>query len=143
MPIWIIFALLIISVSYQHRDGYRCLESSTPLPHLVQQKTKATNKKQFLLAIAETKTRTTIASTSSEITTIIILLILLIIVTGHCLDEDQNNQEVELYTCSGAAWQVSSNNLTSSFKSRKNQFYQRFLFQKHFFRNGTFWARTL
>ena len=27
-------------------------------------------------------------------------------VAGHCLDEDQNNQEVELYTCSGATWQV-------------------------------------
>jgi len=25
--------------------------------------------------------------------------------SGHCLDEDQNNQEVELYTCSGATWQ--------------------------------------
>merc|ERR1712172_138711 len=25
--------------------------------------------------------------------------------SGHCLDEDQNNSEVELYTCSGAQWQ--------------------------------------
>ena len=32
--------------------------------------------------------------------------ILAYFVAGHCLDEDQNNQEVELYTCSGATWQV-------------------------------------
>jgi len=25
--------------------------------------------------------------------------------SGHCLDEDQSNSEVELYTCSGAQWQ--------------------------------------
>ena len=34
-------------------------------------------------------------------------------------------------------------NPTSSFKSRKKQFHTYLLFQKHSFRNGTLWARTL